>query len=115
MFKVNAKHVPPPPNMPPPVLWGDEAVVRERLGSGVAELRLARGRYPFKYPFGASEVVEFYRMYYGPTQRAFAALDEAGQAALRAELEQLWSAHNRATDGGTYLESEYLEVTAIRA
>jgi len=51
MFKVNGKHVPPPPNMPPPVLWGDEVTVRERLRDGLADLQLTRRLYPFKYPF----------------------------------------------------------------
>jgi len=115
MFKVNAKHFPHPPHMPPPVLWGDEATVRERLRQGVADLRMMRGVYPFKYPFGVPEVVEFYRTYYGPTQLAFAALDAGGQAALLRDLEALWSAHNRATDGTTHIESEYLEVVAVRA
>jgi ubiquinone/menaquinone biosynthesis C-methylase UbiE len=31
MFKITGKHVPPPPNMPSPVKWGDEETVRERL------------------------------------------------------------------------------------
>ncbi len=114
MFKLNGKHVPPPPNMPPPVLWGDEATVRERLRDGVADLRLARRLYPFKYPFAPPQVVEFYRTYYGPTLRAFGALDTTGQVALRRDLEQLWSEHNRATDGTTHIESEYLEVQAVR-
>jgi len=60
------------------------------------------------------EVIEFYRTYYGPTQRAFVALDETGQAALRRDLEALWSSHNRAADGTTYIESEYLEIQAVR-
>jgi hypothetical protein len=70
--------------------------------------------YPFKYPFPPSEVVEFFRTYYGPTQRAFATLDTDGQVALRRDLEQLWSEHNQATDDTTYVESEYLEVIATR-
>lgn len=114
MFKINGKHVPPPPGMPAPVQWGDEATVRERLREGVAELTLTRRHYPFTYPFGPAEVVEFYRTTYGPTQRAFAALDEGGQAALRRDLEALWSAHNQATDGTTRIQSEYLEVAAVR-
>ena len=35
------------------------------------------------------------------------------QAALRRDLEQLWSEHNRATDGTTRYDAEYLEVEAI--
>jgi hypothetical protein len=99
--------------MPSPVKWGDEATVRERLRDGVAELKLAKRLYPFRYPFSPAEVVEFYRTYYGPLNRAFAALDDAGQAALRHDLEQLWTAHNRDTNGTTYCEPEYLEVVAI--
>lgn len=115
MFKTNGKHVPPPAGMPSPVLWGDEATVRERLREGIADLQLTRRMYPFKYPFPPSEVVEFFRVYYGPTHRAFASLDTDKQAALRSDLESLWSEHNKASDSGTSVESEYLEVVAIRA
>ena len=60
-------------------------------------------------------MVEFFRMYYGPTQRAFGALDSAAQAALRADLERLWTEHNQATDNTTHVESEYLEVVATKS
>src|SRR4029453_1855233 len=42
MFKTTGKHVPPPPNMPSPLKWGDEETVRERLGVGVADLQLTK-------------------------------------------------------------------------
>jgi SAM-dependent methyltransferase len=115
MFKIIGKHVPPPPLMPSPLLWGDEATVRERLRDGVAELHLTKRGYPFYYPFPPSDVVEHFRTYYGPTNRAFTALDDAGQVALRRDLEQLWTEHNSDTDGmTTSIESEYLEVVAVR-
>jgi SAM-dependent methyltransferase len=114
MFKVIGKHVPPPPLMPSPLLWGDEATVRERLRDGVVELTLNKRRYPFYYPFPPAEVVEHFRTYYGPMNRAFNALDDAGQAALRRDLEQLWTEHNSASDGTTRYDSEYLEVVAVR-
>jgi hypothetical protein len=60
------------------------------------------------------EVVEFYCEYYGPANRAYAALDEHGRAALLADLEALWTQHNKATDGGTKYDGEYLEVIAVR-
>ena len=114
MFKIIGKHVPPPPLMPSPLLWGDEATVRERLRDGVAELQLTKRQYPFHYPFHPSEVVAHFRTYYGPMNRAFTALDPPGQEALRRDLEQLWTEHNRAADGTTRYESEYLEVVAVR-
>lgn len=116
MFKVNGKHVPPPALMASPVLWGDQAVVSERFREGIDQLKLTPKIYPsFQYPFTVPEVVEFFREYYGPTNRAFAALDANGQAALRHDLEQHWSAHNRDANGTTCIEAEYLEVIAIRA
>ncbi len=115
MFKLGAKHVPPPPGMTPPVLWGSEDVVRERFSTGISDLQLNRIKIMFLYPFGPAEVVEQFRLFFGPTVKAFASLDAAGQEALEADLIGLWTENNRATDGTTQVESEYLEVRATRA
>ena len=115
MFKIIGKHVPPSPLMPSPLLWGQEEAVRERLRDEIAELHLTKQQYPFAYAFGPSEVVDFYRSFYGPTNRAFAGLDDAGQTALHGDLEALWTQHNTATDGATRYDSEYLEVVVVRA
>src|SRR5262249_8735077 len=105
-----------PPDMPAPVLWGDENVVRGRFGAAVSDLTLTRVCYQFDYPFGPPEVVEFFRQYYGPATRAFASLGGAEQGALRADLVQLWAVHNTATAAGrTIVDAEYLEVVATRA
>jgi ubiquinone/menaquinone biosynthesis C-methylase UbiE len=114
MFKMVGKHVPPPPGVPSPVLWGDEGIIRERFNGSVVDLQLTRRLMTFTFPFSAPEVVETFRRYYGPTYRAFAALDEVGQAALRQELDQLWLTHNQSLNGVTRVESEYLEVIAVR-
>lgn len=115
MFKIIGRHVPPSPLMPSPMKWGDEATVRDRLGVGTTQVLVEKHLYPMRYPFGPNEVVEFFFTYYGPTNRALAALDSDGQAALRTELEQLWAANNKAQDGTTDIQAEYLHVTAIRA
>lgn len=115
MFKIIGKHVPPPPLMAPPMKWGDEATVRERFREGTANITITRQRYPMRYPFPPAEVVNFFCTYYGPTVRAVAALDAAGQTAMRQELEQLWATNNQAKDGSTHVEAEYLEVVATRS
>src|SRR3954470_12897198 len=114
MFKTFAKFI-APSGMPAPVLWGDESVVRERLGQGISSIEMTRRQYSFTYPFPPAEVVEFFRQYYGPTNRAFASLDESDAQKLRADLEALWSAHNRGGDELTVVSSEYLEVIAVKA
>ncbi len=114
MFATLSKFI-APSGMPSPVLWGDEPTVRERLGKGLSELSMMRRQYTFAYPFPPSEVVEFFRLYYGPTNRAFAALDAGSQARLRQDLEVLWTAHNRAGVGCTTVFAEYLEVIGLRA
>jgi SAM-dependent methyltransferase len=115
MFKINAKHVPPPPGIPSPLQWGNEDMVRERLKDGIADLELTRTRLMFHFPMPPEEVVEHFRKYFGPTQFAFNSLDADGQEALRADLARLWTENNRATDGTTEVESEYLTVLARRA
>ena len=113
MFKTISKHI-APPGMPSPVLWGDEATVRDRLREGIADLKFARRAYHFDYPFPPDEVVEFYRTNYGPVSRAFASLDANGQERLRSELVGLWSEHNYSDGNNTKVEAEYLEVIATR-
>jgi hypothetical protein len=99
-----------------PVLWGDENVARERLGPGVSDLRLTRVSYRFDYPFPPAGVVEFFREYYGPTTRAFAALGKADAAALRSDLAQLWTSRNQTSEPGrTIVDAEYLQVVGVRA
>lgn len=115
MFKTTAAHVPPPAGMPSPVLWGVESTVRERFGSGVSSLEATPRTIIFRFPFPPHDVVEHFKNYYGPMLKAFGALDENGQLALHQDLEKLWSDHNRATDGTTEIESDYLEVIATRA
>lgn len=115
MFKIVASHVPPPANMPSPVLWGSEEVVRERLSEGTSDVQTSRESVHFNFPFGPAEVVEHFRLYYGPTNKAFGALDENGQKELRAALEEHWTKHNIATDGTTVVPAEYLKVVAVRS
>jgi SAM-dependent methyltransferase len=113
MLKTTVRYVPPPTAIPSPLQWGNEEQVHARLGEGSVALTLNRRLITFEYPFGPEGVVNLFRLWYGPTQRAFAALDEATREDLRRDLEELWTEHNRAVDGTTRVQSEYLEVLAI--
>ena len=117
MFKVFKAHLPPPPaGVPSPMGWGDEATVRERLQHGFTSLRLTRHIAQMRYPFSPAETVEFFRQYYGPTLKAFAALDADAQVALQRDLVELQTANNIAkTPGTTEVAAEYLEIVATRS
>ena len=114
LFKVSSTYVPLPPGMSPPLLWGDETTIRQRFSNGISELITNLIQVRIKYPFSIPDTVEYFRTYFGPTQKAFATLPNERQAAFRQDLEDLWGRHNRATDGTTEVESEYLEVLATR-
>ena len=115
MFKTTGKHVPPPAGMPSPLLWGVEETVRERFNGGISKFETKLQTCTFEFPFSPVEVVEHFRKYYGPSQKAFGAADENAVAALRHDVEQLYIANNRGSDGTTVVDSEYLEVIAERA
>ena len=113
MLKTTVKHAPAPVNVPSPLLWGTDETVQERLGAGLSSLVLTRRLITFEYPFSPEDTVKEFRLWYGPTLRAFAVLDEPGRAALQEDLVRLWSDHNLAMDGTTRVHSEYLEVIGV--
>jgi hypothetical protein len=113
MLKATVAYAPAPAGAASPLLWGTEEAVRDRLGAGCRSLVLSRRIITFEYPFPPEQVVTEFRLWYGPTLRAFASLDAQGRESLRRDLEQLWTEHNRADDGATRVESEYLQVIGV--
>ena len=85
LFEVIAGFVPPPPGVRSPLEWGTETRLVELFGPSAADIRTRRKTYIFRYR-SAEHWIEFFRAYYGPTHKAFAALDEAGRQALHAAL-----------------------------
>jgi SAM-dependent methyltransferase len=115
LFRTTAAHVPPPAGLQPPGLWGTEDHVRSLLGDGVGDLRAERRTYHFRYR-SPDHLVAFFRSFYGPTHKAFAALDEEGQAALAADLAALVARSDRLQgEAAVAVPSDYLEVVATRA
>ena len=115
-FQVGTRHVPPPPGLVAPVLWGDDATVRTRLDSAFEKIETELIHIDFDLPMSVPETVAFFQRYFGPTHVAFSRLDEAGRAAFTAELEALWSSANVALEPErhTLVHNECLQVTAIR-
>ncbi len=116
MFKVGSKHVPPPPGIPPPVLWGDDATVRQRLAHSFTNIQTELIPIAFDLPANPAGVVAFFRQHFGPTKVAFSRLDESGQAAMAADLEALWSSANTSPNptSHTLVPNQCLQVIATR-
>jgi ubiquinone/menaquinone biosynthesis C-methylase UbiE len=112
MFKIVGAHVPPPAGVQSPLLWGTEAHLQELLGSG-ADVQVTRKHFTFRYR-SAQHFFEVFRDYYGPTFKAWGALDEAGQASFQEQLVALADGANRSSAGDLAVDSEYLEVVATR-
>jgi SAM-dependent methyltransferase len=116
MFRTGAKHAPPPPGIPPPVLWGDVATATERLTPSFDNIQTELIPLKFALPMNAAGAVSLFRTYFGPTKMAFERLDDAGKQALQQDLETLWSDANVADDPANELLvlNHYLQVTARR-
>ena len=113
MCRTIARHVPPPP-VPSVFAWGEEEVLEGLLGPAVELTSVQRREFVFRYT-SARDFVDTFRTYYGPTHRAFAALDAGGQRALEDDLLALAESANRSAAGALAVPSEYLEVVASRS
>ena len=111
MFKVVGAHVPPPAGVPSPLLWGTEAALDERLG-GDCTIEITRKHFVFRYR-SADDFFDTFITWYGPTLRAWAALDDDGKASFRSQLTGLCNEMNTAT-GSLRVPGEYLEVVATK-
>lgn len=113
LLRIVGRYAPPPSGVPSPLLWGTESHLRELFGDGIIDLAITRRDFIFRYP-SAQHFLDFFRAYYGPMHRAFAAQDAAGQEALAADLLALLAESNIATDGTLVVPSAYLDVVATR-
>ncbi len=113
-FATVARHA-PPPEMPSPLLWGDEATVRARLGPRVARLDMERRTLRFDYPGGIAETVRHYAAHFGPMKIVHDTLGPEARAALLADLEAMYGRWaTPAAGGGLTVEAEILEIHALR-
>ena len=109
LFKVVGAHVPPPAGVRSPALWGTDAHLADLFAAGAVEIQSTRKLFNFRYRSPA-HWLQVFRDYYGPTHKAFAALDSNGQLALEREMLALIARHNIGGERGMVLPAEYLEV-----
>ncbi len=113
LFKTMGKHLPPPTGVKSPALWGTVARLSELFASQAASIKAEPRNFVFRYR-SADHWLEVFRTYYGPTLKAFAALEPRGQAALSGDLKALVERFNRSGDLTMVVPSEYLQVVITR-
>lgn len=113
LFKTIGKRVPPPAGVKSPALWGTEARLQEMFGTQASEITAEPRIFVFRYR-SPDHWLDVFKSYYGPMLKAFAALDETGQAALRHDLMALLGEFNHAEDGTVVVHSEYLETVITK-
>ena len=113
LFKVIGQHVAPPAGVASPALWGTEAQLAKLFGEHAREIRCERRRFHMRYR-SAAHWLQVFRDYYGPTHKAFGALDAAGQQALARDVVALLDEFNVAGTASLVVPSEYLEVVVTK-
>ncbi|WP_407187350.1 class I SAM-dependent methyltransferase [Bradyrhizobium centrosematis] len=113
LFKTIGKHLPPPAGVKSPALWGTRARLEEMFAGQASDISAEPRMFVFRYR-SPEHWLDVFKTFYGPTLKAFAALDESGQAALRRDLLALLGEYNHADDGTIVVHSEYLEAVITK-
>ena len=112
LFKVIGAHVPPPAGLQSPALWGTKAHLAALFPEAAAIACTSRF-FNFRYR-SAAHWVQVFRDYYGPTHKAFAALDATRGAALEADIVALLEELNVGGPDSLVVPGEYLEVVIVK-
>jgi len=112
LFRTTAGHVPPPAGVASPMLWGTESHLRELFGDAIASLEVTERTFTWRFR-SAEKFVEFFRVWYGPTLKAFATLQGIARAALEADLVALARRHDRLGTDAIAIPATYTEAVAV--
>jgi hypothetical protein len=116
ILKISSTYSPPPPEgVVSPMTWGMTDNVIERFGkAGIPEDRIScePDTFVFSAPVSPTELLGWFRDYYGPTMNAFEAAQADDRAhALFGELDALFNAQNTSSDPATTsIPATYLRV-----
>ncbi len=111
LFKLVGKYAPPPSGIKPPSLWGTAARLGELFPGH--QINVSEQTFTFRYQ-SAQHWLHIFRSFYGPTNRAFAALDADKAAALEADILDLLEKSNWAGCDSLVVPGNYLEVVITR-
>ena len=113
LFRVIGSYVPPPAGLQSPALWGTEPHIVELFGPQASAIGCERRIFKFRYR-SAAHWIEVFRNFYGPTHKAYMALDAARQQRLTEELSAMLDRLNVGGAKSLVVPGEYLEVVVTK-
>jgi ubiquinone/menaquinone biosynthesis C-methylase UbiE len=114
LFRLIGGFVPPPVGLASPAEWGKETRIVELFGPYARDIRAQTKQFNFNYR-SSEHWIEFFRTFYGPVNKAFAALDDAKQRSLHDAIAALIERLNRGGRRALVVPSDYLEVVITKA
>ncbi|HEY1725725.1 MAG TPA: class I SAM-dependent methyltransferase [Steroidobacteraceae bacterium] len=113
LFNAIGAYLPPPAGLKSPALWGTEPHIVSLFGSQADAIHCVRKLFNFRYRSSA-HWIQVFRDFYGPTLKAFAALDAPKQASLERDITHLLERFNTAGKDSLVVPAEYLEVIIVK-
>ena len=113
LFKVIGAYIPPPAGLISPAMWGTEPHIVTLFGHSAAHIECVRKVFNFRYRSSA-HWIQVFRDFYGPTVKAFAALDAPRQTELARDITTLLEQFNVGGTASLVVPGEYLEVIVVK-
>jgi SAM-dependent methyltransferase len=113
LFKIVGAYVPPPTGLQSPALWGTEPHIVKLFGAQAADIRVERRNFNFRYR-STAHWLQVFRDYYGPTRKAFAALEKPQADKLATDITILLERMSVGGQHSLVVPGEYLQVVITK-
>lgn len=108
------RHMSAPSSFKAPANWGRPEWIEEHFRAIASSIDISMKSYTFRYP-SPEFYLDFFRVHYGLTKRAYEVVGPEGEAALSQDILNVIRDMNSATDGTMTVQSEYAEVIIEKA
>ncbi|MEM9280179.1 MAG: class I SAM-dependent methyltransferase, partial [Pseudomonadota bacterium] len=113
LFKTIGQHVPPPAGVQSPALWGSREWIEQNFTAAGEITSFRLKNFMFRYQ-SAEHFLEYFRTFYGPMQKAFDALDDAGRLELQKDVISLARKFDVSIGDTLRIPSEYAEIVITK-
>jgi ubiquinone/menaquinone biosynthesis C-methylase UbiE len=113
LFKVISSYIAPPSGIQSPARWGTKEFIDSNFSSCAGHIAIEEKEFVFTYESSA-HWLDVFKTYYGPTRKAFEALDEDRQNSLAEDILELIAEFDVSADNTMRVPSRYLEIVITK-